>query len=145
MPLPATRAAERDRLRLTSAYRSAVHEYVMAILSRRAKRRLSQRLHRAVTCSQIGLLLVLAALLFVTVGGRSRTPSTPGAAALADWFSVNEIDAELLAATPLPLLPGGDQPIRARYRETTKAGRTLEIERLFVVRGGRVIRVEDDW
>lgn len=143
--LPIKRADERDRLRLTRACRSALHDYVAAIVSRRAKRQLSRRVRRAVTCSQVGLLLIMAAALLLVVGGRRRAPFTPGAAALHAWSTANTVDAELLHTTSLPRLPGGDQPIRARYRETTKSRRTVEIKRLFIVRGERVVRVEDDW
>ncbi len=127
---------------LNGIYRDMLKDYFLAVVFRRKQRRASKQFRRAVVVGQVLTLLMLAAVTAFSVLPLLAGPAVEHTAIEA-WIQQNAGRFTIINWHPAELAADGrGVRVRVRYRYTTAHGKLVTSERLFLVRGGRVVGVD---
>lgn len=134
--------ARRGGAELNAIYRDVLKDYFLAVVFRRKQRRASKLFRRAVVAGQMLTLLMLAAVTVFSVLPLLAGPA-PEHTAIEAWIQQNAGRFTIIQWHPAePSADGRGVRVRVRYRYTTAHGKLVTSERLFLVRGGRVVGVD---
>ena len=139
---PNSGPAQRGGAELGGIYRDSLKDYFLAVIFRRKQRRVSRQFRRAVVVGQMLTLLILATVTVFSVLALLAGPA-PEHTAIEAWIQQNAERFTIIQWHPAePSADGRGVMVRVRYRYTTAHGKLITSERLFLVRGDRVVGVD---
>jgi hypothetical protein len=138
---PVARAHHKQYGAVRAVYEEVLRDYFLALIFRRRQGR-SRTFYGAVVAGQAGMLLVILLLLAVAMRamGRSLLDTLPAEQATVHrWLAEHERDFRVGRWHPPAPDPAGGSRVRVEYSYTAPNGKTIQTDRIFVVKDDRVV------
>jgi len=127
---------------LRSVYQEVLKQYFLALIFRRRARHATKAFCRAVLAGQVGLLLLMVLLLSTCLRPLGRALQAPPAehAAVQRWLAEHEQRFSITRWYPAVQSPDEEGvSLRVEYAYTSGRNETVETDRTFLIKHGRVV------